>query len=368
MDSKRGVILTLEGDELVVGASRGEDFVISTAVRDRVIREKCSLIINDAQADDALKQQPSIVMHRVRSMIAVPLQTGDRVIGLIYVDNGGNVLRPFQQEDVDLLTVMANVAAIRIEHARLAEVEQKERLMASELAQASEIQQSLLPAEAPVYEGYDIAGYNLPCRTVGGDYYDFTRYKDGRLGLLVGDVSGKGMPAALMMSGLQARIQMLTETQPDPAEAVTLLNRNLAGRFPMGKFITFFFGLLQVDSGKLLYTNAGHNYPLLLRGNGRVEQLPGSDLILCIDPTAHYHLRNITLEAGDLLALYSDGVTEARNAAGEEFGEHGLAAFLKKWKADPCQDIIHALARNVRLWCENAAFHDDFTIVLVKRC
>ena len=366
--SKRGVILTLEGDELVVRASKGEDFVISTAVRDRVIREKCSLVISDAQADDALKGQKSIVMHRVRSMIAVPLQTGDRVIGLIYVDNGGNVIRPFQQEDVDLLTVMANVAAIRIEHARLAEVEQKERLMASELAQASEIQQSLLPAQAPVYDGYDIAGYNLPCRTVGGDYFDFTPYKDGRLGLLVGDVSGKGMPAALMMSGLQARIQMLTETQPDPAAAVTLLNRTLAGRFPLGKFITFFFGLLDTESGKLLYTNAGHNYPLLLRSNGQVEQLPGSDMILCINPEAHYQLHEITLEPGDLLALYSDGVTEARNSASEEFGEHGLAHFLTKWQAESCQDIIHALARNVRLWCENAAFHDDFTIVLVKRC
>ncbi|MBV9037650.1 MAG: SpoIIE family protein phosphatase [Acidobacteriaceae bacterium] len=367
MGSKRGVILTLEGEELIVRASKGEDFVISTAVRDRVIREKCSLVISDAQADDALKRQQSIVMHRVRSMMAVPLQTGDRVIGLIYVDNGGNVLRPFQQEDVDLLTVMANVAAIRIEHARLAEVEQKEKLMASELAQASEMQQSLLPAEAPVYEGYDIAGFNLPCRTVGGDYFDFTPYQDGRLGLLVGDVSGKGMPAAIMMSSLQARIQMLTETQPDPATAVTLLNRNLAGRFPLGKFITFFFGLLHTESGVLLYSNAGHNYPLILRADGRVEQLPGSDLILGIDPSVQYQLREISLGSGDLLALYSDGVTEARNSAGEEFGEHGLAAFLTKWKEEPCQNIIHSLAKHVRLWCENAAFHDDFTIVLVKR-
>ncbi len=367
MGSKRGVILTLEGEALVVRASKGEEFVISTAVRDRVIREKCSLVISDAQADDALKQQKSIVIHGVRSMIAVPLQTGDRVIGLIYVDNGGNVVRPFQQEDVDLLTVMANVAAIRIEHARLAEVEQEEKLMASELAQASEIQQSLLPAEAPVYEGYDIAGFNLPCRTVGGDYYDFTPYQDDRLGLLIGDVSGKGMPAALMMSSLQARIQMLTETQPDPAAAVTLLNRNLAGRFPMGKFITFFFGLLHTESGKLLYSNAGHNYPLMLRTSGQVEQLPGSDLILCITPSVRYQLREINLGSGDLLALYSDGVTEARNAGGEEFGEQGLANFLGEWKEKPCQEIIHALARHVRLWCENASFYDDFTIVLVKR-
>ena len=116
----------------MVRASKGDGFSISTAVRDRVIREKCSLVISDAQLDDALRQQKSIVMHRVRSMMAAPLQTADRVIGLIYVDNGA-VIRPFSQEDLDLLTVMANVAAIRIEHARLAEIEQSEKMMELEL-------------------------------------------------------------------------------------------------------------------------------------------------------------------------------------------------------------------------------------------
>ena len=123
MGAKRGVIMTLEEGELVVRASEGDGFSISTAVRDRILRQKSSLIIRDAQMDDGLRQQRSIVIHRVRSMMAVPLQTGERVIGLIYVDNA-SILRPFSQEDLDLLTVMANVAAIRIEHARLAEVEQ----------------------------------------------------------------------------------------------------------------------------------------------------------------------------------------------------------------------------------------------------
>ncbi|MGH9625912.1 MAG: FHA domain-containing protein, partial [Bryobacteraceae bacterium] len=193
MDAKRGVILTLEGNELAVRASKGEGFVISTAVRDRVLREKCSLMIKDAQADDGFRRQESIVLHRVHSMIAVPLQTGNRVIGLIYVDNG-EVIHPFSQEDLDLLTVMANIAAIRIEHARLAAIERTEQLMESELAQAGEIQRGLLPAEAPVCVGYEMAGHNIPCRSIGGDYYDFLAYRDGRLALIVGDVSGKGMP------------------------------------------------------------------------------------------------------------------------------------------------------------------------------
>src|SRR5437868_13230129 len=157
VEARRGVILTLEDGELVLSASRGESFTISARVRDRVISEKCSLMIRDAQIDEALREQKSIVAQRVRSFMAVPLQTGDRVIGLIYVDNGA-VLRAFSQEDLDLLTVMANVAAIRIEHARLALVEQSEKLMESELAQASEIQRGLLPTQAPVVEGYELAG------------------------------------------------------------------------------------------------------------------------------------------------------------------------------------------------------------------
>src|SRR6202012_2091410 len=150
---KRGVILTLEESDLVVKASKGDGFTISTAVRDRVIRQKCSLVISDAQSDDALRQQQSIVLHQVRSMMAAPLQTSDGVIGLIYVDNGA-VIRPFTREDLDLLTVMANIAAIRIENARLAEIENSEKIMELELSQASEIQKMLLPAEAPEFPGY----------------------------------------------------------------------------------------------------------------------------------------------------------------------------------------------------------------------
>jgi len=366
MEAKRGVILTLEDDELVVRSSKGEGFEISTAVRDRVIRDRCSLIISDAQSDDAFKRQESIVIHRVRSMMAVPLQTGDRVIGLIYLDNGAFV-HPFQQEDVDLLTVMANVAAIRIEHARLAEIEQKEKIMALELMQASEIQQSLLPSQAPTYEGYDISGFNVPCRTVGGDYYDFAPYGDGRVGLVIGDVAGKGLPAAIMMSSLQARVQMLVATQPDPATAVAALNRAITERCPAGKFITFFFAVLDTASGMLQYSNAGHNYPMVLRADGTIEELPGSDMVLGIRACTKYELHDTTLNPGDMLAMFSDGVTEARNKAYEEFGEAGLAEFLRQHQHSSAKAATDDLLSHVREWCESTGFNDDFTIVLIKR-
>jgi serine phosphatase RsbU (regulator of sigma subunit) len=311
-------------------------------------------------------------MHQVRSMIAVPLQTGDRVIGLIYVDNG-SIIRHFSKEDLDLLSVMANVAAIRIEHARLAEIEQSEKLMELELAQASEIQQTLLPAAAPLFEGFDLAGLNLCCRTVGGDYFDFLPYQDGRMGLVVGDVSGKGLPAALLMSSLQARVQMLRETMPQPDHAVTTLNRNIAERCPVGKFITFFFGLLHPD-GLFEYANAGHNYPLLLRANGQVEQLRGNGMVMGLFPSVFYPLKSIRLERGDLLALYSDGVTEASGSFkygefGEyaEFGEEGLSKFLQQHRHLSCDEISGQLVEHVRAFCGTTSFADDFTILLAKR-
>ncbi len=364
--AKRGVILTIEEDGLMVRASEGDGFSVSTAVRDRVIRDKCALVISDAQLDKALRYQDSIVMQRVRSMMAVPLQTGDRVIGIIYVDNG-TLMRPFSQEDLELLTVMSNVAAIRIEHARLAAIEQADKVMEMELAQASEIQRSLLPPEAPHCQGYELAGLNIPCRTVGGDYYDFLPYQDGRMGLVVGDVSGKGLPAALMMSSLQARVQMLLETSPDPARVVSVLNRNLAEHGIPGRFITFFYALLDPKTGHFQFSNAGHNYPLLLRANGTVESLAGSGLVMGISPHYKYELLQSCLNPGDTLALYSDGVTEASSERHGEFGENGLGDFLLQYRHQSCAEMVKALADEVRSWCGSTSFADDFTVLLVRR-
>jgi serine phosphatase RsbU (regulator of sigma subunit) len=298
--------------------------------------------------------------------MAVPLQTADRVIGLIYVDNG-SILRPFSREDLDLLTVMANVAAIRIEHARLNIVEQQERLMQSELDQACEIQRSLLPSEAPLLQNFELAGYNLACRAVGGDYYDFLPYNDGRMGLVVADVCGKGLPAALMVSSLQARVQMLMESNPDPATAITALNRNLAGRFPLGRFITAFFGLLNPITGQLDYANAGHNYPLILRRSGDVEELRGGSMVLGLFPHIEYKLQNAFLNTGDMLILYSDGVTEAARPDGDMFGEKRLADFLTANSARHCSQLVTELVAHVRAWTGAASFADDFTVTLVRR-
>ena len=159
------------------------------------------------------------------------MQTKDRIIGLIYLDSPF-VLREFTKDDLSLLTVMANIAAIRIENARLAEVEQAERIMARDLSQAADIQGRMLPEMAPEVPGADLAGFNMACRTVGGDYYDFFTYPDGRVALALGDVSGKGMPASLMMMALQARVQVLAEEPGNLAHFMTRINKATCAKCP----------------------------------------------------------------------------------------------------------------------------------------
>jgi sigma-B regulation protein RsbU (phosphoserine phosphatase) len=363
--ARRGVLMTLEKGELVAQASRGEGFRISTAVRDRVLEAKTSLLIRDVQQDESLRLRLSIVEHSVRALMAVPLQTDNQVIGLIYVDSP-QFPREFSGDDLNLLTVMANVAAIRIERDRLAEVEQAEKLMASELEQAAEIQRQFLPAAAPSLPGLDLAGYNAACRTVGGDYYDFLPYPDGRVGIVIGDVAGKGMPAALMMTSLQAKVQALAEVPGDPAAVVARLNRSLAATCPRNRFVTFFFSIIDAATGDIAFCNAGHNPPLLVRAGGQIERLEGGGPVLGILPAMSYQPQQCRMEPGDLLVLYSDGVTEAANLAGEEF-EDRLPGLVARVRDRTAAEIVQAVHEAVRDWIAGQPPADDVTVVVARR-
>jgi len=365
--ASRGVLMTLEGEELVVRAARGEGFRISGMVRDRVINEKTSLLVRDARLDQAFAERMSIVQQQIRSMLAVPLQTEDRVIGLIYLDSP-HFVHEFTKDDLNLLTVMANVAAIRIEHTRLAEVEQAEKLLARDLEQAAEIQRRLLPSAAPDVAGFDLAGYNSPCRTVGGDYYDFLTYPDGRVAIIVADVSGKGMPAALLMSSLQARVQVLFDDPQDLAALVTRLNRIIVGNSPSNRFISFFIGILNPETGEITYVNAGHNPPLVARSSGTVDRLESTGLLLGILAAARYEQSTAAFQPGDVVVLFSDGVTEAsRVDVDEEFGEDRLAETLKEVSKDSAQSIIETVNRRVQEFTQGAPPADDITLLVAKR-
>ena len=367
VQASRGVLLTMDGEELRVQAATGENFQISSGVRDRVMNEKASLLVVDALADSDFAERKSIVQQSVRSIMAVPLQTREAVIGLLYVDLT-NLARFFTPDDLNLLTVMANIAAIRIEHAHLIEVEAAGRIHARELSQAAEIQRGLLPLAAPHVAGLDLAGYNLPCRTVGGDYFDYLPFGHGSLAVLVGDVAGKGMPAALLMASLQAHAQALTESGGELHSVMAKLNKAVTSRSPGNRFVTFFMAVFDEDASKLTYCNAGHNPPMLIRGGRAVERLEVGGTVLGIFAGAAYQEKTIPFGMGDLLILYSDGVVEACPANGdEEFGEERLVSIVARFSALPLPRIIELVMEELRKWSGDGSYADDVTLVLARR-
>ena len=366
VNAQRGVLMVLEGDTLVAKAHKGEGFRISTAVRDQVIGQKSSILVRDAQLDEAFKSRMSIVEQRVHSMMAAPLQAKDRIIGFIYLDSPF-VLREFTKDDLSLLTVMANIAAIRVESVRLAEVEQAERIMKRDLSQAAEIQRRILPEKAPEVPGLDLAGFNAPCRTVGGDYYGFLPYPGGQVALALGDVSGKGMPAALMVMAFEARLRVLAEEGAAPAELVRRINRITCANCPSNRFITFFYGVLDPATGEVAFANAGHNPPILIRASGEAEMLEGGGPVLGVLSIAPYQEQQTRLNPGDLLVVYSDGVTEAANTAEEEYGEERFIQLLRERRTGSAEEVVAAVRQAVNQFTLGAPQADDITVMVAKR-
>ncbi|HEY3454883.1 MAG TPA: SpoIIE family protein phosphatase [Bryobacteraceae bacterium] len=366
--ASRGAVITIEaGGEVKTRAIRGEGLRISTAVRDRVIEQRKSLLVPDTSVDLDFAARQSILAQEIRSFMAVPLQTDEQVIGFIYLDSP-RLLLEFTVKELNLVTVMANIAAIRIEHARLIEAEKARLLLAGELERAAEIQRRLLPAKPPDIAGLDLAGYNAPCRTVGGDYYDFLPYPDGRIALLIGDVSGKGMGAALLMSSLQARSRVVFETPGDLSAQVSHLNRITAANCPGNCFITFCAVVLDPKSGELRYCNAGHNSPLLLHASGEFESLESTGLVLGLFPNASFEQKACRLAPDDVLLLFSDGVTEAcRPDIDEEFGEERLVGLVRDQQGQSASAILDAIKSEITSFTGGAAAADDVTLVVARR-
>ena len=370
VNASRGVVMTREPNgELKTRAMRGERFRISATVRDLVTKERKSLLVRDARLEQDFASRTSILAQEVRSILAVPLQTDEGVIGLLYLDSP-RPIREFTIDDLNLVTVMANIAAIRIENARLEEQEESRKLLFRELDRAAEIQKRLLPSHAPLISGLDLAGYNAPCWTVGGDYYDFLRYPDGRVALVIGDVSGKGLGAALLMSSLQARVQVFFENAENLGEQLSRLNRSLTAHSPGNCFITFAAAVLDTTTGELAYCNAGHNPPMLLHRNDEVEMLEPSGIPLGISRDAPYEQKICRLEQEDILTLFSDGVTEACGTTDvdREFGEERLLAVVKRKRELPAASLIDAINAEIRSFTSGAPALDDITLVVARRC
>ena len=298
--------------------------------------------------------------------IAVP----ERRLGVLAVadkeSRDGRVL-DFTTGDARLLSLFANQVAAAVETTRLhREAIEKERIE-RELELAAAIQRQLLPRELPHLPGLDLAGATRPTRQVGGDYFDFFPLSRGRLGFVVADVSGKGIPAALLVSTVHAAIHLQIDASDTIVELVSRIDRHLQRFSATHKFLTLFFGLVDPETSVLRYVSAGHNPALLARASGEVERLHATGVPVGLLPHGSWKEETAPFESGDLLCVYSDGFTEATNAEEEEFGLDRLRQALVDRVALPPRDLSDDLFREVLLFAQGVPQYDDQTLVIVRR-
>ncbi len=348
--------------------SPGGDIALSRRIADMVVNEKQSVLTSDALHDPRFEDGESIVAQGIRSAMCVPLWNSREVIGLVYADSriqSGS----FTAADLRILSNLANIAAVKIENNRLFEQTLQVRALERDLELAAAIQRNLMPRSCPpVRGGYDIGGANLPCRTVGGDTYDFLTRSGGRLWIAVGDVAGKGLPAAMLMSHFQAMLRGLAEADRPLSQLVGRLNDNLCRTLAANQFISFFVAELAPDEGALSYVNAGHNPPIMVRASGEVERLHGSGPVLGVVPGAAYPARENRIARGDSLLLYSDGATESLSPGEEEFGEERLVDCLKEVTSFKTDEGLAKLKESILGFCGTSVpTYDDITLILVRR-
>jgi serine phosphatase RsbU (regulator of sigma subunit) len=374
--AERGAILLLEGSppQPVVKASRsrkGQPLTrVSRSISRRVLQDKVSLLLPNILEDAAFRSQDSILSTGIRSALCAPLwytsaAVGeDAVIGLVYLDSVMHS-QPFTEEDLGILTALSNVAAAKIENARLLEESLEKRRLEQEMRMAAEIQNQLLPRAAPDVPGYGLVGSNRPSRTVGGDYYDFL-VDQGQLLLCLGDVSGKGTGAALIMTVLRAAVRGHW-TEPIVCEAIRRINRTVCQNVPDNRYVTFFMARLDPPSGKLTYVNAGHNPPLLVRGRGSLDTLEAGGTVLGMFDSIPYEEGTVELGPGDTLLVFSDGVTETFNTAGEEFGEKRLVEIASRGRGLDAPTLQSEILRELDRFAAGAKAADDRTLIVLKR-
>ncbi len=247
-------------------------------------------------------------------------------------------------------------------------VEERRKLEA-ELELAQKVQKSLLPQQLPQIPGMHVAAYSQPAQIVGGDYFDFFRFHNNAHGFAIADVMGKGMPASLLMASLQASLRILAPENDSPLAVMQRLNTLFAHNTQLIKFITIFLGSFDPHTRVLEYCNAGHNPPLLVRKRNEgysVEWLKPTGAAIGLVESFNFGIEKVTLEAGDVLLLYTDGLTEAMNAQDEEYGEQRLLALLQRAHGSSPQALLHDLRHALRDFTGKVSLHDDFTMIAAK--
>lgn len=275
----------------------------------------------------------------------------------------------YRDDELEFLSTLGNAAMISLENARLFKETLEKQRLEEELAIAREIQRKLLPAYPPIIPGYEFAGMNHSHSQVGGDYFDYIQIDEQKWAVTIADVSGKGVPAALLMANIQASLHAMIHTEWCLADKVARINNIIHANTNMDKFITFFIAIIDTQKHELTYVNAGHNPPMLFSGakqTDKVRLLETGGLILGMLKNVPYQQETIALHRGDLLLLFTDGVSEAMNEKDEEFEEFRIEATIREHMQESAADIMHCLEKAVRKFTGTAPQSDDITILTMR--
>jgi sigma-B regulation protein RsbU (phosphoserine phosphatase) len=374
--AERGILL-LDGDQgrlaaRVARSRKGQDMPLelrySRSVVDKVWTTGKPHQTVDAEDPSAHSLGQSIVELRLLSIMAVPLPSRGRNLGVLYVDSTVQA-KEFTQADFSVMKALGGLIALAVENARLAAAQAEKQRLERELAVARDIQQRLLPKDLPIPAGLDLAAQGHPAEETSGDYYDVIPLADGRLALVVGDVSGHGLGPALFMASTRAVLHSLLHTPASPEQIMGTLNAFLKRDMPVGSFMSLFLGVLDPRTRTLAYVSAGHNPPLLVRRGGAIEELRRTGPLLGIMDGPVYRLSPpVALASGDVLVLYTDGIYEAQSAKEEMYGEERFIASLVRYAArgTKAQDVLEGTLGDLFAFTVGRPLDDDVTCLVLR--
>lgn len=369
---QHGAIFLKDNGSLVRASSRSQgsstdEFPESTSLAGEVVGKGMAAVVHDTSTDDRFAAAESLLDAGVRTLVAAPLLTPEGAIGMIVLSSTLAV-RQFGENDMELLTVVASATGLRLRNIALAEEAAERKRFEQEVALARRIQVALLPAENPEVAGLEIHGGNIPSRGVSGDYYQIIdRLDTNEVAVIIADVSGKGIGASLLTAYVDALFNAYVSANLEPDEIFNRVSPQMNAKTPVESFATAFLGILSVETGRLHYASAGHDPTILVRSQDDVELLMPTGMPLGLMPEAVYTEAEATLEVGDSLVLYTDGITEAANPDREEFGRERLVEVCSKHRSEAPLELSKSIEVAVDDFVEGVPFHDDRTLVIVRR-
>lgn len=366
----RAFILVPEGEDFRVVVQRdtqGGETKLSRTILKKTIHEGVSILSANAMLDDRFSGNMSIVAQNIQSVISVPLESSKEVLGAIYIDSIASSNR-FNKAHLDLLTAIGKQAGVAVHRAILFKDYMEKERMQQALDIARKIQTSLLPSGAPETFEYDLVGWNVTCDETGGDYYDFLDLGNGRWAIAIGDVTGHGVGAALLMATSRAFIKALAGKSNNIPVMMNELNRLLADDMGEDRFITLFYGELDTKTMILRYANAGHENPMLYRKNKQnFEALESTGIPLGMVKEFDYDdSREIKINPSEILVLSTDGITEAMDPEGQQFGAERLYEVVQKGAGKSANQIVRDCHDELQKFCQGRPWRDDLTLVVIK--